>query len=113
MDLTDLPQAQSQPDSYDRIAHARLGRLTAGLSPASLSAAYVDWAVHLWQSPGKQGELWLKAWRKAHRLALWAANAAEAFRVCIEPLPQDRRFADPRGAVAQRRVPGFLLMQQW
>jgi polyhydroxyalkanoate synthase len=116
MDLTDLPQAQSQPDSYDRIAHARLGRMTAGLSPASLGAAYLDWAVHLAVSPGKQGELWLKAWRKAHRFALWALGADKPqSELCIQPLRQDRRFADP----AWREWPfnlmfqGFLLTQQW
>jgi len=116
MDLTDLARAEAQPDSYDRIAHARLGRATAGMSPASLGAAYLDWAVHLAHSPGKQGELWLKAWRKAHRLALWALNAANPnCELCIEPLVHDRRFADP----AWRQWPynvlfqGFLLCQQW
>ena len=116
MDLTDLTRAEAQPDSYDRIAHARVGRLTAGISPASLGAAYLDWAVHLAESPGKLGELWLKAWRKAHRLALWSLSAANPqCDLCIEPLPQDRRFADP----AWREWPfnlwfqGFLLGQQW
>jgi poly[(R)-3-hydroxyalkanoate] polymerase subunit PhaC len=116
MDLTELARAESQPDSFDRIAHARLGRATAGISPASLGAAYLDWAVHLAESPGKQGELWLKAWRKAHRFALWTLNARSAEReLCIEPLPQDRRFADP----AWREWPfnllfqAFLLGQQW
>ena len=94
MDLTDLARAGTQPDSYDRAAHARLGQLTAGISPASLGAGYFDWAVRLAESPGKQGELWLKAWRKAHRLSLWAFNAAHPHcELCIEPLVHDRRFA--------------------
>jgi poly[(R)-3-hydroxyalkanoate] polymerase subunit PhaC len=116
MDLSDLARTEAQPDSFDRIAHARVGRATAGLSPASLGAAYLDWAVHLAESPGKLGELWLKAYRKAHRLALWALNAANPGReLCIEPLPQDRRFADQ----AWREWPfnllfqSFLLTQQW
>ena len=116
MDLTDLTRPEVQPDSFDRIAHARVGRATAGLSPASLGAAYLDWAIHLAESPGKQGELWLKAWRKAHRLALWSLNAANPQRdLCIEPLAQDRRFDDP----AWREWPfsllfqAFLLGQQW
>ena len=108
MDLTELARAEAQPDSYDRIAHARVGHATAGISPASLGAAYLDWAVHLAESPGKQGELWLKAWREAHRLALWAFNAANPHcELCIEPLVQDRRFADP----AWRDWPFNLLFQ--
>ena len=116
MNLTDLAQVEAQPDSFDRIAHARVGRATAGISPASLGAAHLDWAVHLAESPGKQAELWMKAWRKAHRLALWALNAADpSCSLCIEPLEQDRRFRDP----AWRQWPfnllfqQFLLCQQW
>jgi polyhydroxyalkanoate synthase len=72
--------------------------------------------VHLAQSPGKQAELWLKAWRKAHRFALWALNAATPDReLCIEPLPQDRRFRDPawRNWPFDALFQGFLLCQQW
>ena len=39
MDLTDLARSDVQPDSFDRIAHARVGRATAGISPASLGEA--------------------------------------------------------------------------
>ena len=116
MEMIEPASLEAQPDTLDRIAHARLARLSAGISPASLGAAYLDWAVQLALAPGKQGELWIKAWRKAHRLGLWAYNATHPHcELCIEPLVQDRRFSDP----AWRDWPfnliyqAFLLNQQW
>ena len=34
-----------------------LGRLSGGISPASVLAAYTDWLTHLAGAPGKQAEL--------------------------------------------------------
>ena len=104
--------------SFDRLLHANQARLTGGLSPASLSSAYFDWAVHLANSPGKQAQLVEKALRKSIRFAAYlqqqAAGAGPDHR-CIEPLPQDHRFRDahwsrqPYAAWYQ----SFLLLQQW
>ena len=44
-------------DALDHATHAGLARLTAGLSPAAIVDAFMDWAVHLAISPGKQVEL--------------------------------------------------------
>src|SRR4051812_11104869 len=80
----------------DRVIHASMGRLTGGLSPAALAGAYADWAVHLAFSPGKQVQLIGKAARKWSRFANHVAQCALSGRTCepcIEPLPQDRRFA--------------------
>ncbi len=105
-------------DVADRALHAGVARFTGGLSPAALTGAYWDWAVHLAASPGKQMLLAEKAWRKAMRLAGYAARAAlpaEKNPPCIEPLPQDKRFSGE----AWRRWPynifyqSFLLNQQW
>ena len=103
-------------EGFDRWLHAQLGHLTAGVSPSALLLAYVDWLSHLALSPAKQAELVHKAWRKTQRLALYLPHAHEPDApCCIEPLPQDRRFADP----AWRRWPynliaqSFLLQQQW
>ena len=116
MKAIDFNPSETQPESLDRVVHAAIGRLSAGLSPASLAAAFVDWFVHLSTAPGKQRELWEKAWRKAHRLALYTLNATTPdCKPCIEPLPQDRRFGEP----AWQQWPfnfvyqSFLLTQQW
>ena len=72
-----------------------MARFTVGLSPAALADAYLDWATHLADSPGKRMQLVEKAMRKAVRLANYAAHCAlkaAAADACIEPLPQDRRF---------------------
>ncbi|MCI0417870.1 MAG: poly-beta-hydroxybutyrate polymerase N-terminal domain-containing protein, partial [Acidobacteria bacterium] len=77
--------------NVDRLLHAGFGRMTLGLSPASLLAAYFDWGVHLATSPAKQQELIEKAWRKLHRLLLYTPRAHEPdCPGCIEPLPQDK-----------------------
>jgi polyhydroxyalkanoate synthase len=106
-------------EALDRSVHYLLSRATLGLSPMGLSAAYSDWLVHLWLSPGKQLQLWHKGFRKVVRLAAHlarcAANPALAGPPCIFPLAQDQRFRSaawqqwPFNAIHQ----GFLLQQQW
>jgi len=114
------PQAPATPflgSNLDRLVHAWLGRLTGGLSPASMTLAYLDWLMHLAYSPAKQAQLAEKAVRKAFRLALYLQRCAceGDSAPCIEPLPQDRRF---RGEAWQRWPyklywQSFLLVQQW
>ncbi|NPV04700.1 MAG: alpha/beta fold hydrolase [Syntrophaceae bacterium] len=114
------PQAPATPflgSNLDRLVHAWLGRLTGGLSPASMTLAYLDWLMHLAYSPAKQAQLVEKALRKALRLALYLQQCAceGDGAPCIEPLPQDRRFTGE----AWQRWPyklywqSFLLAQQW
>ncbi|MGM9488178.1 PHA/PHB synthase family protein [Ideonella sp. YS5] len=118
-DLAALPPdspAGEASEGFDRWLHAQLGHLTAGVSPAALQLAAVDWLSHLALSPAKQAELVHKAWRKAQRLALYLAHAHEPDAPrCIEPLPQDRRFADPAWRTWPYNVISqtFLLQQQW
>ena len=103
--------------NLDRMVHAWLGRFTGGLSPASLLFAHLDWLVHLAFSPAKQAELGEKAVRKALRLSLYMQQCARDrdAEPCIDPLPQDRRFAGedwqrwPYSQIYQ----SFLLLQQW
>jgi len=100
-------------NDLDRALHAQLARLTQGIAPASLAAAYADWLIHLAMSPGKLLELTSTAQCQALRLALqaWHADASS----CTTALPQDHRFA----AAAWQRWPfnlicqSFLLNQQW
>lgn len=106
-------------DVIDRSLTATIARFTAGVSPAALGVAYMDWAAHVAASPGKQAQLVNKALRKAIRLAHHVGQCALAGgsedEPCIEPLPQDRRFLGE----AWRRWPynfmyqSFLLNQQW
>ncbi|OYU49384.1 MAG: poly-beta-hydroxybutyrate polymerase [Rhizobiales bacterium PAR1] len=105
-------------DRIDRSLHAYAARFTAGLSPAAMAEAYLDWATHLVASPGKQAQLIEKATRKsirlAHHLGVCAMQAGTTER-CIDPLPQDRRFVGdawqkwPYSLMYQ----SFLLQQQW
>ena len=112
------PEAARVPfEILDRMAQASLGRVTGGLSPRAMAAAWLDWWTHVATSPGKQALLAEKARRKSLRLAQYAATCALAPRAapCIEPLPQDGRFAaeewrsPPFSILAQ----AFLLQQQW
>jgi len=115
--MKDSPQQEGNVYPLDRILHAAEARLTAGLSPTSASAAYMDWAVHLANSPGKQAELVQKALRKSIRFGahLGRITSGEEQAPCIEPLPQDHRFRTeewqkmPYAAWYQ----SFLLLQQW
>ncbi len=94
-----------------------MARLTLGISPAALSQAYIDWLQHILFSPDKQFAL---AGLVARQLARYLEYCREACADpdcsrCIEPLPQDKRFAAPGwhrwpfNAIHQ----GFLLSQQW
>jgi len=105
-------------DVTDRALHATMARFTGGLSPAALLQAYSDWAVHLLAAPGKRLQLVDKAARKAIRFGNYAYRSAlegAGTENCIEPLPQDRRFAAeewrqwPFNFISQ----AFLLQQQW
>jgi polyhydroxyalkanoate synthase len=105
-------------DITDRSLHAGVARFTAGLSPAALTHAYLDWATHLAFAPGKRLQLADKAMRKAVRFTNYAFRSARERGLgdcCIEPLPQDRRFVDeswqrwPYNFIYQ----AFLLQQQW
>src|SRR4051794_7209323 len=81
--------------SVDQAVHSVLAHMNAGLSPAVLAEAYLDWAIHLAISPGKQTELLAKSIRKWTRLATYLTRALIAqgeFQPCIKPLPQDHRF---------------------
>jgi polyhydroxyalkanoate synthase subunit PhaC len=105
-------------DLTDRTLHAATARFTSGISPAAVVQAYLDWAMHLAYAPGKRTHLLNKAIRKASRFARYINQCAidgSRAECCIEPLPQDHRFADP----AWQTWPfnfiyqAFLLQQQW
>lgn len=105
-------------DVLDRSVHAQAAQLTGGLSMLALWLAYLDWGMHLNASPGRQGQLRVKAVRKWLRYLSWLERSwrhQEDCALCIQPLPQDSRFRSegwqqwPFNTFQQ----GFLLTQQW
>jgi len=115
--MSEQPPRRNHASPIDQFFHAYESRMTGGLSPSSAMLAYLDWAVHLANSPGKQAELFKKALRKSVRFTAYAARLVTGNEegVCIEPLPQDHRFDAPDW----QQLPfslwfqWFLLIQQW
>ena len=94
-------------DPLDRLVHAREARFTGSLSPVSLTLAYLDWAFHLANAPGRQLELARAVGRQWARLASpkhWTA-----------PTPGDRRFSDPAWSHPPFNLisQAFLLAEEW
>ncbi|WP_082109251.1 PHA/PHB synthase family protein [Azospirillum thiophilum] len=112
-----FPYLPFSGEILDRLVHAWQGRFTLSVSPAAVALAFADWAMHLGNAPGKQAMLADKAMRKLVRLAVYAGAAAidRDTPPCIEPLPGDRRFADPdwRLFPYALHAQSFLLAQQW
>ena len=99
----------------DRAAHAALGRVTRGLSPAALTTAYLDWAMHLIGSPEKQAELWARAaGEAAEAWGRWLASAAGDDGEAVD-LAADKRFRDPAWGGFPFNLLGqwFLAQQAW
>jgi polyhydroxyalkanoate synthase len=102
----------------DRAWRAGLAKLTGGLSPGSIAGAYLDWAVHIAASPGRQALLGWQAMECFGRFAAYLANCAVsvgAGEPCVTPTPGDHRFTDaawskpPFNIYAQ----AFLLTEQF
>jgi polyhydroxyalkanoate synthase len=94
--MRDSYSATATAEVLDRAFHAHMARYTAGISPAALTTAFLDWAIHLGLSPGKQFELNQKAFRKLIRFNRYLAREAMLpgdGHPCIEPLQQDHRFS--------------------
>ncbi|CAN5134722.1 alpha/beta fold hydrolase [soil metagenome] len=104
-------------ETLDRAAIAGVAQITHGLSPATILQAFSDWGMHLAFSPGKQLQLAAKTARKFTRLGAYALRSVGEHDAApaIEPLPQDRRFADPAWKEAPFNLitQAFLLNQQW
>ncbi len=99
--------ARATSDPLDQLFHAREARFTGSLSPVSLTLAYLDWALHLANAPGRQLELAREAggqWARLLSPGHWTTAARG-----------DRRFSDP----AWSRPPfnlisqAFLLAEEW
>lgn len=112
-----MESSNSLQHDLDRVMHAAVAQATGGFSPLSAMTAYMDWLTHLAFSPGKQQELAMKAVDKAVQISSYAMRAASGreCKDCIEPLPQDKRFAAPEWRQWPYNViyQAFLLNQQW
>lgn len=103
----------------DEFFHASQARAFSSLSPTSLSLAWLDWAMHLTASPGKQIELLRLAFERQRDLSQYLIDCIKASgdssRVCIEPPETDRRFSDPAWCKWPYNIlhQGFLLTQSW
>src|SRR4029077_20972768 len=82
-------------ETLDRLGRAVTARLTQGISPHALYAAWFDWASHLVNAPGRLIELGVEAVNIGARLARFTAhNLSENAKPPFEPLVGDRRFTD-------------------
>jgi polyhydroxyalkanoate synthase subunit PhaC len=71
--MTDKHHDRLHFEAVDRSLRAALARLTQGLSPYALAAAYTDWGVHYLRSPGTQTDVSLRLLESAWRITLYAA----------------------------------------
>jgi polyhydroxyalkanoate synthase subunit PhaC len=119
-----IPSATAPPEkefhrhsNLDRAVRATLARMTGGVSPHSIVAAWTDWALHLSRAPGRELELVEHA--QTSMAKLWASAVATMIGVRSDepfsPKPYDHRFAHeswdkpPFNLWKQR----FLAAQDW
>lgn len=109
--------APSLTERMDDAMRLGVASLTSGMSPVSLAAAGLDWAMHLAMSPGKQLKLLGSGLKKTVKLAdytLRSIGSGEAQAPAV-PDPRDRRFSDegwqkfPFNVMSQ----SFLLAREW
>ncbi|MES0863417.1 alpha/beta fold hydrolase [Ruegeria sp. SCPT10] len=104
-------------EKLDRATRAALARATAGVSPHSIMATWMDWALHLGRSPGRQLELTERAARDTAKLWVYACEMAIGAKAAppFQPRKQDHRFSAP----GWQKVPfslwqqAFLSAQDW
>ncbi len=115
-----LPVPPAPVDGFrtmDRMLRAAEARLTQGVAPTAVAAAWMDWWIHLARAPGKQLGIAQRAGSDAARFWLWLlrGGAGDADPPALPPpAPPDPRFADaawgrwPFNAIAQ----GWLLAER-
>ncbi len=113
------PAYEQPSDAYkmDHMLHAYVGRLTGGISPASVGLARLDWAEHLVFSPAKCQMLRQSLMSKVANFSQYALKTYWGIEVppLIAPAPTDYRFRSagwqewPFNMLSQ----GFLLQQEW
>jgi polyhydroxyalkanoate synthase subunit PhaC len=111
-----FPPVTSTQD-VDRAVRAGIARLTGGLAPSALAGAFLDWAIHLAASPGKQFELASQAIAVALENATFASRCIQggAADPCRCALPQDSRFRAEgwQGFPFNLYAHSFLSIERW
>jgi polyhydroxyalkanoate synthase subunit PhaC len=104
-------------ETLDRVAQAIAARYTQGISPHAQMSAWIDWASHLAQSPGRQLELATDAFASMARLAHFGLHnlASDKAERPFAPEPEDHRFTDPAWGTFPYLFfeQAFLAQQQW
>lgn len=81
-------------EALDQSVHASVAKTMSGLAPSVLGEAWMDWAVHLAVSPGKQLHLMENAMRNAQTVWTQALSGQTGAPECDKTAPSpDRRFA--------------------
>ncbi|MEZ5852321.1 MAG: alpha/beta fold hydrolase [Hyphomicrobiaceae bacterium] len=106
-----------QFDFLDRFLRASTARLTSGLSPYAIGAAWFDWALHSMRSPGRQLDLWGAFLLNQARLARFTMDslAGNATERPFAPHAGDHRFDAPgwREMPASLFLQSYLAMEDW
>ena len=108
---------EMQFDYFDRFLHGTTARLTLGLSPHAVGAAWFDWLHHLARSPGRQMDLVAAAAAIQMRLSgLAMAQLKDApVELPFQPKSGDHRFDAPEWCqfpscyLAQ----SYLALEEW
>ncbi len=108
--ITNEPVATTDP--FDRALHAAQAKVTGGLSPAALTLALRDWAVHLANQPARRLNLARQAFEDAAAIGRIALGLPET---PTEPTAGDRRFSHPRWQDMPYRLyqEQFLRTERW
>jgi polyhydroxyalkanoate synthase subunit PhaC len=105
--------ALSTSHDLDRYLHMIQGRMGFGLSPISPWLAFLDWAAHRVNAPGRSVSQALNAIDAVSRLSALALGRTTD--PVVAPAPADHRFSDPAWQTWPYNViqQQFLLTEQW
>ena len=97
--------------ALDHAKQAWIARATGGFSPAALTLAFADWAIHLMAAPGKRLELASLAATDIRRLLQNMAGGTPS----AQALPDDDRFSAAAWQIEPFRLwqHAFLLTEHW
>jgi polyhydroxyalkanoate synthase subunit PhaC len=104
-------------DETERFVRAFQARMTNGISPSSVMAAYNDWLIHLAGMPAKRNRLTRKWAEDMYRLSSYAFLSSTRFGLppLTSPSADDKRFVSPEWAKWPYNLmaQSFLTMESW